>query len=48
MLSLPDGKVLLDKTEYYYMVKAVEDKIAFEIENHLLLTLINSISGNNK
>lgn len=45
MLSLPDGKVLLDKSEYDYMVKAVEDKIALEIENHLLLTLIKSISG---
>lgn len=48
MISLPSGKVLLDKTEYDYMSKAVEDKIALEIENHLLLTLINSISGNNK
>lgn len=45
MLSLPDGKVLLDKTDYDYMSKSVEDKIALEIENHLLLTLIKSISG---
>lgn len=45
MLSLPDGKVLLDKSEYDYMAKAVEDKIALEIENHLFLTLIRSISG---
>lgn len=48
MISLPSGKVLIDKYEYDYMIKAVEDKIALEIENHLLLTLINSISGNNK
>lgn len=45
MLSLLDGKVLLDKTEYDYMAKTIEDKIALEIENHLLLTLIKSISG---
>lgn len=48
MISFPSGKVLLDKSEYDYMTKAVEDKIALEIENHLLLTLINSISGNNE
>lgn len=48
MLSLPDGKVLLDKSEYDYMFMAVEDKIALEIENHLLLSLIKSISGDNE
>lgn len=48
MLALPDGKVLLDKSDYDYMSKAVEDKIALEIENHLLLTLIKSISGDNE